>query len=71
MRTHPTGTQVEVRLDPEDSQKAELVDMIGVTSLHYSRFNLTEIYAAGIAWAMFSMVKRTASSKGTGPALNR
>ena len=71
MRTHPTGTPVEVRLDPEDSQKAELVDMSGLSSLHYSRFNLTEMYAVGIAYAIFGLVRRTASSKGTGPALNR
>src|SRR6266550_2454713 len=56
-RTHPTGTPVDVRLDPEDSQRAELVDMTGLTSLHYSRFNLTEMYAVGIACAIFGLVK--------------
>ena len=69
MRTHPTGTPVEVRLDPEDSQRAELVDMSDLTSLHYSRFNLTEMYMVGIAFAIFGLVKRAASSKGSPQAV--
>lgn len=33
IRAHPNGTQIEVRLDPRDSQNAELVDMKGLPAL--------------------------------------
>jgi hypothetical protein len=58
IRTHANGTQIEVRLDPADSQNAELVDMNGLPNLRYSKINVTEIYVVGILFAVAQFALR-------------
>lgn len=72
IRRHRDRSPVEVRIDPANYQHAELVDMGSLPGLRYSKFNLTRLYLAGIAFAaMSAALPKSAKKQSTAASATR